>query len=70
MLIHVWASQKSFRRKDGGDDGDGSDFHGQQRSNETHQSTTDPEARLYWKSYGKESRLSYLGHVLVENRNG
>ena len=69
-LIQAWASQKSFRRKDGGDDGDGSAFHGQKRSNETHQSTTDPEARLYRKSYGKESRLSYLGHVLVENRNG
>lgn len=69
-LIQAWASQKSFRRKDGGDDGDGSEFHGQKRTNETHQSTTDPDARLYKKSYGKESRLSYLGHVLVENRNG
>ena len=69
-LIQAWASQKSFRNKDGSDDGNGSDFHGQTRSNDTHQSTTDPDARLYKKSYGKESRLSYLGHVLVENRNG
>ena len=68
-LIQAWASHKSFRRKDGPDD-DGANFHGQKRSNETHQSTTDPEARLYRKSYGKESKLSYLGHALVENRNG
>ena len=65
-LIQAWASQKSFRRKDGSEDGDGSDFHGEKRSNDTHQSTTDPDARLYKKSYGKESRLSYLSHVLVE----
>ena len=45
-------------------------FHGHKRSNKTHESTTDPDARLYKKSYGKESRLSYLGHALVENRNG
>ena len=70
-LIYAWASQKSFRPKDGSDDDeDGTNFRGQKRSNDTHQSTTDPEARLYKKSYGKESRLSYLGHVLVENRNG
>ena len=69
-LIQAWASQKSFRRKDGTDDDDGSNFHGQQRQNDTHQSTTDPDARLYKKSYGKESKLSYLGHALVENRNG
>jgi transposase len=69
-LIQAWASQKSFRSKDGSDDGDGTDFHGQKRSNKTHESTTDPDARLYKKSYGKESKLSYLGHVLVENRNG
>src|SRR5271170_8115679 len=67
-LIQAWASQKSFRSKDG--DGDGTNFHGQKRSNKTHQSTTDPDARLYKKSYGKESKLSYLGHALVENRNG
>ncbi len=69
-LIQAWASQKSFRSKDGSDDGDGGDFHGQKRSNKTHESTTDPDARLYKKSYGKESKLSYLGHALVENRNG
>ena len=46
------------------------DFHGQRRSNETHQSTTDPDARLYKKSKGAEAKLSYLGHVLMENRNG
>jgi transposase len=69
-LIQAWASQKSFRSRDGSDDGDGTDFHGQKRSNETHESTTDADARLYKKSYGKESKLSYLGHALVENRNG
>jgi transposase len=69
-LIQAWASQKSFRSKDGSDDGDGTDFRGQKRSNDTHQSSTDPDARLYKKSYGKESKLSYLGHALVENRNG
>jgi Transposase DDE domain len=69
-LIQAWASQKSFRSKDGSDDGDGTDFRGQKRSNQTHESTTDPDARRYKKSYGKESKLSYLGHALVENRNG
>ncbi len=69
-LIQAWASQKSFRKKNGSDDSDGTNFHGQKRSNETHESTTDPEARLYKKSYGKESKLAYLGHALVENRNG
>src|SRR5277367_2486465 len=69
-LIQAWASQKSFRSKDGSGDGDGTDFRGQKRSNDTHQSSTDPDARLYKKSYGKESKLSYLGHALVENRNG
>jgi transposase len=69
-LIQAWASQKSFRSKDGSDDGDGTNFHGQKRSNDTHASTTDQDARNYRKSYGKESKLSYLGHALVENRNG
>ena len=69
-LIQAWASQKSFRAKDGSDDGDGTDFRGQKRSNKTHESTTDADARLYKKSYGKESHLAYLGHTLVENRNG
>jgi transposase len=69
-LIQAWASQKSFRSKDGSDDDDGSNFRGRKRSNQTHASTTDGDARLYKKSYGKESKLSYLGHALVENRNG
>ena len=69
-LIQAWASQKSFRKKDGSDKGDGTNFHGDKRSNTTHESTTDPDARLYKKSYGTESKLSYLGHALVENRNG
>lgn len=69
-LLQAWASQKSFRPKDGSGSGDGANFHGEKRSNRTHASTTDPDARLYKKSYGKESRLSYLGHALVENRNG
>ena len=68
--MEAWASQKSFRSKDGSDDGDGTDFHGQKRSNKTHESTTDADARLYKKSYGKESKLAFLGHALVENRNG
>jgi len=68
-LIQAWASQKSFRKKDGSD-GDGAHFHDSKRSNETHESTTDPDARLYKKSYGRESKLAYLGHALVENRNG
>jgi IS5 family transposase len=62
-------AHKSFRRKEGSH-GDGANFHGQKRSNDTHESTTDRDARLYKKSYGKESKLAYLGHVLVENRNG
>src|SRR6266851_3021580 len=69
-LIQAWASQKSFRSKDGSGDGGGSNFRGQKRTNKTHESTTDADARLYKKSYGKESKLSYLGHALVENRNG
>src|SRR5271167_3553073 len=71
-LIEAWAGHKSFRRKDGTDDGPnaGRDFHGEKRSNETHQSKTDPESRLYKKSYGKEAKLSYLGHTVMENRNG
>ena len=76
-LIEAWASMKSFRPKDGGgDDGAGSgrnaerDFHGEKRSNETHESTTDPEARLYRKGQRRESRLCYMGHALMENRHG
>jgi transposase len=69
-LIEAWASQKSFQRKDGGPDGDGGNFRGQERKNDTHASTTDPDARLYRKSNGAESRLAYLGHLLIENRHG
>ncbi len=71
-MIEAWASQKSFQRKDGGDsDGQGrASFHGDKRTNETHASKTDPDARLYKKSRGSEAKLSYLGHVLVENRHG
>jgi hypothetical protein len=70
-MIEAWASQKSFQRKDGGDDDTGSaNFHGEKRTNETHASKTDPDARLYKKSRGSEAKLSYLGHVMVENRMG
>lgn len=76
-LIDAWASMKSFRRKDGSDDGPAGpgrnaerDFRGKTRSNETHASTTDPDARLYRKSAGQASRLCYMGHLLIENRNG
>jgi transposase len=73
-LIEAWASHKSFRPKDGGEPPSGNrrevDFHGEKRSNETHQSTTDPDARLYRKSKGSEAKMSYLGHALMENRHG
>lgn len=76
-LIEAWASIKSFRRKDGGDnDNEGSgrnaerSFHKEKRSNETHESTTDPEARLYRKGDGQPAKLCYMGHALMENRNG
>jgi transposase len=71
-MIEAWASQKSFQRKDGGnDEGQGSaNFHGDKRTNATHASKTDPDARLYKKSRGSEAKLSYLGHVMVENRHG
>jgi transposase len=68
-LIEAWASQKSFRPKDDSD-GDGSNFHGQTRKNDTHQSTTDPDSRLYRKAAGREAKLSYMGHVTMENRHG
>jgi hypothetical protein len=68
-LIEAWASQKSFQRKDGGSE-DGENFHGDKRSNQTHESKTDPDAKLYRKSSGSEARLSYLGHTLVENCSG
>jgi transposase len=76
-LIEAWASIKSFRRKDGDDndrDGGGRNgernFHKEKRSNETHQSTTDPEARLYKKGDGQPAKLCYIGHALMENRHG
>lgn len=71
-LIEAWAGHKSFQKKDrmGGGPDAGRNFHGQKRSNQTHASKTDPEARLYKKSPGQEAKLSYLGHTVVENRNG
>lgn len=69
-LIQAWAGHKSFVRKDGDDDADGgADFRGRKRSNETHESSTDPDSRLYRK--GKTaSELRFIGHTLIENRNG
>jgi transposase len=71
-LIEAWASHKSFQKKDpeGPGNGDSASFRGEKRTNDTHASRTDPEARLYRKSSGQEAKLSYLGHVLVENRHG
>ena len=68
-LIEAWASQKSFQKKDGGG-GDGSQFRSEKRTNDTHASKTDPDAKLYRKGNGQEARLGYLGHVMMENRNG
>lgn len=75
-LIDAWASMKSFRPKDGSGEPPGPgrngerNFHNEKRSNETHASTTDPDARLYRKADGRESRLCFMGHVLMENGNG
>jgi transposase len=81
-LIEAWASMKSVKPKDGPSGGHGeppasgggrnveADFHGQKRSNETHASTTDPDARLYRKGGGKEAKLCFMGHGLMENRHG
>ena len=78
-LIEAWAGHKSFQRKDGkdrkrpSDDDPGNptvDFHGERRSNQTHRSTTDPEAQLARKGPGKEAKLSFAGHVLMDNREG
>jgi transposase len=75
-LIEAWASMKSFRPKDGGgsppDAGRNGerDFHGEKRSNETHASTTDPDARLIRKGRGQAAKLAFMGHVLMENRSG
>jgi transposase len=78
-LIEAWASLKSFKKK-GSQRGDDQppddpgnptvDFHGEKRSNETHESTTDPDAKLARKGAGKEAKLAYSGHALIENRNG
>jgi transposase len=76
-LLEAWAGQKSFKRKKAeppsppDDPGNPSiDFRGERRTNATHASTTDPEARLYKKAKGQEAKLAYLGHVLMENRHG
>jgi transposase len=81
-LIEAWASMKSVKPKDGSGEDPGeppaqgggrnaeADFHGQKRSNETHASTTDPDARLYRKGQGKEAKLCFMGHGLMENRHG
>ena len=76
-LLEAWASQKSFRPRDpdpptaSGTGGNPAvDFHGERRTNETHRSTTDPDARLYKKARGREARLGYLGHVMMEHRSG
>ncbi len=79
-LIEAWASLKSFKPKDQPSEGDDdpssggrnrpADFRGEKRSNETHRSTTDPDARLYRKGPGMEARLCFIGHGLMENRSG
>ncbi len=76
-LIEAWASVKSFKPKGGKDDGPGdggrnrsADFRGEKRTNETHESTTDPDAKLYRKGPGMEAKLCYIGHGLMENRSG
>jgi transposase len=76
-LIEAWASMKSVKPKDGSDEPPAqggrnadADFHGQKRSNDTHTSTTDPDARLYRKGKGKETKLCFIGHGLMENRHG
>ena len=75
-IIEAWASMKSFRLKDGsggppapGRNGE-ADFHGQKRSNDTHESATDPDARLFRKGSGQGAKLAFMGHALMENRNG
>jgi len=76
-LLEAWAGLKSFHRTDGGptpppdDPGNPTvDFHGETRTNDTHASTTDPDAQLYRKGRGKEAKLTYMGHVLLDNRHG
>lgn len=77
-LLDAWASMKSFKRNDSDSDSDNNGhgrnptviFRGEQRKNDTHSSRTDPDARLYKKAKGQQSRLCYMGHALMENRNG
>jgi transposase len=75
-LVEAWASLKSFRTKDGSDEPPAPgrngerDYHGEKRSNDTHASTTDPDAKLYRKGNGQAAKLSYMGHALMENRSG
>ncbi len=75
-LVEAWASMKSFRAKDGSGEPPGpgrnadQDFHGKSRANYTHASTTDPDAKLFKKGAGKEAKLCFMGHALMENRNG
>jgi transposase len=77
-LVEAWASLKSFQKKEDDKTQDPKDddrnpnvnFHGEKRSNETHESKTDPEAKLYTKGAGQTAKLSYMGHVMMENRNG
>jgi transposase len=75
-LVEAWASMKSFRAKDGSDEPPSPgrngerDFHGEKRANDTHESKTDPDAKLFKKSAGKESKLCFMGHALMENSNG
>ena len=75
-LVEAWASMKSFRAKDGSDEPPGPGRNGEQnfrdkpRKNDTHASTTDPDAKLFKKAHGKEAKLCFMGHVLMENRSG
>jgi transposase len=76
-MLEAWASLKSFQRKDAGPSGPPDDpgnptvnFHGETRKNDTHASTSDPDAQLFRKGKGKEAKLAYLGHVLLDNRHG
>jgi transposase len=78
-VLEAWASHKSFKKKDGSDDAGGGegggrnrhvDFRGERRKNDTHGSTTDPDARMYTKGDRQGAKLSYLGHIVIENRNG
>ena len=69
-LIKAWASQKSFRPKDGNGDDDGANCHGQKRKNDTQASTSDPDSRHCRKAAGREAKLSYMGHATMENPHG